>query len=87
MLTNTSRQLNANVRRARYMANLSPERWARAVAEHEQMLAALDARDSAQLTGLLNQHLGNKLLSVLEVLDVPSAQAAAPTDSPTQQKN
>ncbi len=89
VLAATYRQLNAHVRRARYMANLSPERWARAVTEHEQMLAALDARDSAQLTGLLNQHLGNKMLSVLEVLDVPSPQGAAPaqTHSPTQQKN
>jgi DNA-binding GntR family transcriptional regulator len=64
-LANTYRQLNANVRRARYMANLSKERWDEAVREHEQMLAALEARDVTRLKRLLQDHLANKLASVL----------------------
>ena len=36
---------NGNVRRARYMANLSKERWDAAVAEHDEILAALGSRD------------------------------------------
>jgi DNA-binding GntR family transcriptional regulator len=64
-LANTYRQLNANVRRARYMANLSKERWDEAVREHEQMLAALEARDVTHLKRLLQDHLANKLASVL----------------------
>jgi DNA-binding GntR family transcriptional regulator len=64
-LTNMYRQLNANVRRARYMANLSEERWEEAVHEHTQILAALEARDVARLKNLLQDHLANKLSAVL----------------------
>ena len=62
------RQLNANVRRARYMANLSAERWQQAVAEHEEILAALEARDVPRLRRLLQDHLAHKLASVLAAL-------------------
>jgi DNA-binding GntR family transcriptional regulator len=65
VLANTYRQLNANVRRARYMANLSRERWDAAVSEHEEILRALEARDVARLKKLLQDHLANKLASVL----------------------
>jgi DNA-binding GntR family transcriptional regulator len=68
-LANTYRQLNANVRRARYMANLSKERWDEAVREHEQMLAALEARDVSRLKRLLQDHLANKLASVLTAFE------------------
>lgn len=69
-------QLNAHVRRARYMANLSRDRWDKAVQEHEAMLAALVARDASRLTTLLQDHLGNKMLAVLAALE--SQDAAAP---------
>lgn len=62
------RSLNAHVRRARYMANLSPERWDQAVAEHEKILDALGRRDAAQLQDLLRNHLGAKLTVVLAAL-------------------
>lgn len=68
-LANTYRQLNANVRRARYMANLSRERWDAAVREHEQILAALEARDVMRLKQLLEDHLANKLASVLSAFE------------------
>jgi DNA-binding GntR family transcriptional regulator len=67
-LGNAYRQLNANVLRARYMANLSRERWDEAVREHEQILAALEARDVAQLKRLLRDHLAHKLASVSSAL-------------------
>jgi DNA-binding GntR family transcriptional regulator len=67
-LTNTYRGLNAHVLRARYMANLSHERWDKAVEEHEQMLDALVKRDSTRLQQLLRDHLGNKLVVVMEAL-------------------
>jgi DNA-binding GntR family transcriptional regulator len=63
------RQLNANVRRARYMANLSRERWDAAVREHEEILDALCARDVERLKRLLQEHLAHKLKSVLAALD------------------
>ena len=68
-LAATYRQLNANVQRARYMANLSSERWNQAVAEHEEILAALEARDAVRLRRLLQDHLAHKLATVLAALD------------------
>ena len=68
VLAQTYRQLNANVRRVRYMANLSPERWDAAVQEHEAILAALSARDAARLKRLLRDYLSAKLAPVLEAI-------------------
>jgi len=68
VLANSYRQLNASVRRARYMANLSQERWDDAVREHERILAALAARDATRLKQLLRDHLSAKLTAVLGAL-------------------
>jgi DNA-binding GntR family transcriptional regulator len=67
-LYNIYRQLNGNVRRARYMANLSRERWDAAVREHDEILAALVARDVKRIKALLSDHLAHKLASVLAAL-------------------
>ena len=67
-LVNTYRALNGHVRRARYMANLSRERWDHAVEEHEKILEALMRRDGALLAALLRSHLSNKMQVVLEAL-------------------
>lgn len=58
------RTVSGQVRRARYMANLSKERWAEAIAEHEEILAALTARDGKKLGRLLKAHLANKLAAL-----------------------
>lgn len=68
VLFNTYRQMNGNVRRARYMANLSQERWDAAVREHDEILAALGARDVKRIKALLSDHLAHKLASVLTEL-------------------
>ena len=68
VLASTYRQLNTNVRRARYMANLSQERWDAAVREHEAILQALASRDAPSLKTLLAQHLAQKLAAVLGAL-------------------
>ena len=68
-LLNTYRALNGHVRRARYMANLSRERWDHAVEEHQSILDALVRRDKAVLPALLRRHLENKMLVVLEELE------------------
>ena len=73
MLYNIYRQLNGNVRRARYMANLSQERWDAAVREHEEILAALSARDVKRIKLLLTEHLTHKLASVLGELKAQGA--------------
>lgn len=67
-LTQVYRGLNAHVRRARYMANLSIERWDKAVREHEEILDALVKRDGVRLQSLLRDHLANKLVLVMEAL-------------------
>lgn len=77
VLYNAYRQLNGNVRRARYMANLSKERWDAAVREHEEILAALGARDLRRIKALLSDHLANKLSSVLAELPAPQLQGQA----------
>ncbi len=67
-LSNTYRALNGHVRRARYMANLSRERWDHAVQEHEKILEAVMRRDGALLSRLVRSHLINKMQVVLEAL-------------------
>jgi len=74
-LYNIYRQLNGNVRRARYMANLSRERWDAAVREHDEILSALSARDVKRIKALLSDHLAHKLASVLAAL--PAQEQAA----------
>lgn len=69
VLATMYRQLNVNARRARYMANLSKERWDAAVREHEEILRALERRDVPALQRLLRDHLANKLASVLSGLE------------------
>lgn len=64
MLPRLMRTVSLQVRRARYMANLSTERWQQATEEHEEILAAWVARDSQRLGQLLKQHLANKLMAL-----------------------
>ena len=62
------RGLSGRILSARYIANMSPERWAKAVEEHEAILKALDARDGARLSRILKAHLANKLATVKDWL-------------------
>jgi DNA-binding GntR family transcriptional regulator len=77
----TYRSLNAHVRRARYMANLSRSRWDQAVAEHESILDALGTRDAARLQDLLRNHLGSKLTVVLAALGALTDDAKETADA------
>jgi DNA-binding GntR family transcriptional regulator len=60
VLAQTYAGLSGRIRRARYAANLDPHRWDEAVAEHEEILAALTARDGDRLARLLRTHLDHK---------------------------
>lgn len=62
------RGLEGRVRQARYLANMSDERWAQAVAEHAQMMVALEARDGSGLAAIMKQHLENKFQTVKDAL-------------------
>jgi DNA-binding GntR family transcriptional regulator len=60
VLAQTYASLSGRIRRARYAANLDPHRWDEAVTEHEEILAALTAREGERLARLLRSHLDNK---------------------------
>lgn len=64
------RSLAGRVLGARYIANLSAERWSAAIEEHEQILVALRARDGEQLAVILKAHLARKLETVRERVQV-----------------
>jgi DNA-binding GntR family transcriptional regulator len=51
--------LQARLRRIRYVGNESPEKWAAAVADHEIMITALEARDGERLAKVLSEHMQN----------------------------
>ncbi|MEO8136159.1 MAG: GntR family transcriptional regulator [Betaproteobacteria bacterium] len=53
------RSLLSRIQRYRFVGNTENERWARALAEHEQFLDALRQRDGALLRQLLHSHLRN----------------------------
>jgi DNA-binding GntR family transcriptional regulator len=60
--------LMARIRIARYRANLSRERWNKAMAEHEEILDALAKRDGALLATVLRKHLENTCDTVKDVI-------------------
>ncbi len=61
-------QVALKVRRARYTANMSSERWAEAIVEHAMILRALQARDGKELSGILRAHLDHKFETVRAAL-------------------
>lgn len=77
-LADIYRRLSARLRRARYMANYSRERWDRAMAEHEQMLEALTQRQAKRLNALLSSHLDNKQKVIEDWLDTIAGDEAEP---------
>jgi len=64
VLIETHRRLGGRIRRQRFVANRSGDRWEQAMQEHEQMLEALAARDGKCLAEVLRRHLDNKLTAV-----------------------
>jgi DNA-binding GntR family transcriptional regulator len=50
--------------RARAMPNLQPERWAEALLEHAEILAALARRDGPLLAHLLREHFHNGAVAI-----------------------
>ena len=69
LLLHMSQTLSGRIRRARYVANMSSERWSQAVKEHEEMLNALAARDGTALADVLKRHLRNKCETVKSHLE------------------
>jgi DNA-binding GntR family transcriptional regulator len=67
-LAQMQRSLDGRVRRGRYQANIGRRRWDQAMAEHEEIAAALVQRDGPRLAETLRRHLANKLAALREAL-------------------
>lgn len=68
VLSRTYAQLNARLQALRFRSNQDGQKWQHAVREHEQMIAALEAHDSAAMRKVLTEHLNNKRDAVLELM-------------------
>lgn len=69
VLTQHHRVLASRAKRARFLANISDTRWSQAVDEHEEIIKALEARDSTKLGQMLSDHLMNKFAALKERVD------------------
>jgi DNA-binding GntR family transcriptional regulator len=78
VLTSTYNQVNARLQALRFRSNQDGEKWSRAVKEHEAMIQALEARDSAALASVLTTHLNNKRDVVIEQLRSMEVQTMQP---------
>ncbi|MCZ4315973.1 GntR family transcriptional regulator [Comamonadaceae bacterium G21597-S1] len=58
-LSQTHATLSKRMRSLRYSGNSGAENWAAAMAEHEQMIAALERRDAAALARAMREHIQN----------------------------
>lgn len=59
-LINLYASLSGRIQRSRYAAHQTAEQWAQAVAEHEQMIVLLHARDGEALAALMRAHIRGK---------------------------
>ena len=69
---------STRVRRARYLANTSPQRWAAALDEHEDILRALSQRDAGRAGRLMRTHLANKHAAIAAALRASGALTETP---------
>ena len=60
ILTSLYQSLSGRIQRSRYSAHQTADQWARAVSEHERMIALLRARDGAALAVLMREHIRGK---------------------------
>ncbi|MDP4026865.1 GntR family transcriptional regulator [Methylobacterium sp. NEAU 140] len=61
--------IQQRLRRIRFLGNQGPEKWSAAVAEHEAMIAALEARDGEALATVLTEHLRRTWDRVIDVVE------------------
>lgn len=67
--------LAARVQRARFLVNLSGERWAQAIEEHEVMMTRLRNGDAKGLGLIMKEHMMNKCAAILAALDAANTDA------------
>ena len=61
-------KLHAHLKRIRFIGNETPDYWAAAVAEHEEMAEALRRRDGAALSEIAGRHIMNTWQRVLNAV-------------------
>ena len=60
--------MQARLKRIRFLGNSGPENWSAAVAEHEEMIVALEARKGEALAEVLTRHMENSWARVKDVI-------------------
>lgn len=60
--------IQSRMKHIRFIGNAGADKWAGAVAEHEEMIRALRARDGEALADVLGRHLDQTLLRVNDLL-------------------
>ena len=60
--------MQSRLKRIRYLGNQEPSKWAGAMAEHEQMMKALAARDGDALAEVMGRHMDQTLLRVSDTI-------------------
>lgn len=67
-LTTSCQALSLRMQRARYLANMSEERWRTAILEHEKILQFLSERNGKMLAKTLSEHMDTKRASIVKWL-------------------
>lgn len=65
MLTTVYLQVNARIQSLRFRSNFNQSKWDEAVREHSAMVEALEKRDGAALSVILQEHLPRKCHAVI----------------------
>jgi len=68
VLTEVFSQVNARIEALRFRSNQDGVKWEKAVEEHQEMLDALKARDSARMRKVMISHVTNKRDVVVQLL-------------------
>jgi len=72
VLTQLFSQVNARIEALRFRSNQDGVKWEKAVEEHQEMLDALKARDSARMRRIMIGHVQNKRDVVVQLLKAES---------------
>ncbi len=87
VLTTTYRSVNARAHPMRFHTNHDEAKWQRAVAEHNQMLEALAARDATGMRDILVAHLQSDRDTAVELMRKGSFYPPAASASTTLETN
>ena len=68
-LADVHAMLQTRLKRIRFVGHEGPEKWAMAVAEHEEMIAALEARDAERIAAVVGEHLNQAWERVKHALE------------------